>query len=79
MDGVAVFNEVVFAFEAKESFFFGGGVTAAVDEVFPTDDFGFDEAFFEVGVDDAGGFWRGANSWNSPSAGFFRAGCEVCH
>lgn len=54
-------------------------MAAAVNEVFPADYFGFDEAFFEVCVNDAGGFGGEAMARNGPSAGFFGAGGEVGH
>ena len=51
---IAVFEFIVFAFESVFAGLAGSGGTARGDEVFVADNLGFDEAFFKIGVDDAG-------------------------
>ena len=54
-EDVAVFDDVLFAFGAEEAGFFDGLLAAVFEEVGGGVAVGLDEAFFEVGVDDAGG------------------------
>ena len=56
---VAVDHDVVLAFHADLARGLGGCHGTRVDEVVEGDDFGLDEAAFEVGVDDAGGLGGG--------------------
>lgn len=51
---IAVFEFVVFAFEAVFAGLAGTGGTARGDEVVVADDLSFDEAFFKIGMDDPG-------------------------
>lgn len=51
---IAVFEFVVFAFESVFAGLAGSGGTARGDEVVVADDLGFDEAFFKIGMNDAG-------------------------
>ena len=53
---VAFLDDVVSAFEANLGFFAGGGDAACGEEVVPANDFGADEALFDVAVNFAGGF-----------------------
>src|SRR5277367_1663389 len=53
-ENVAVFDDVLFAFRAKEAGFFDGLLAAVFEEVDGGVAVRLDEALFEVGVDDAG-------------------------
>src|ERR1041384_132959 len=76
----AAFRSVFFAFHAVEAFFAGGGGGTALHQIFVGDRFGFDEAAFEIAVDDSGrfpicilclpcgrGLCRGRRRWNRTS------------
>ena len=73
---VAVLDDVFFAFHSVESALSCDSDGAALDEVLVGDGFGFDEASFEVGVDDSGGLGRGVSLSDCPGADFFFAGGE---
>lgn len=51
---VSILHYVFFAFHAQLSGFAYGGLAAILDEVFVLDNFGADESFFKVGVDNSG-------------------------
>src|SRR6185295_4389833 len=53
MRGVVVAHHVLFAFDGQLGRRPAGGFRAQLHQVLPPDDLGLDEAFFEVGVDDA--------------------------
>jgi hypothetical protein len=55
VDHVAVADDVFLALEGELRVGAAGGLGAELDEVFPPDDFGLDEAALEVGVDGVGG------------------------
>src|SRR5471032_1119327 len=74
---VAIFDDVFLAFKAPLTGFLGTGFTLVLNEVVVGDDFGTDEAFFEVGVDHAGSLWRGSADLDGPGADFFDTGGEV--
>lgn len=73
---VAVLHDIVLAFGAEKGFAASDSFGAAVNEVLPFDDFGTDEAFDEVGVDDAGGFGSFGADWDGPGACFVSASGE---
>ena len=73
---VAVFYDVVFAFDAGEGFGAAGALSPIVDVIFPVGDFYADEILFEIGVDFTGGDGRFAANFNGPGAGFLDAACE---
>src|SRR5579859_1184449 len=74
---VAVLDGVFFPFDAEFSVVAGGGFRTKFDEVRVGDDLGLYEAFFEVGVDDAGGLWGFPAFVDGPGADFLYAGGEV--
>ena len=76
---IAVLHDVFFAFHADEAFFSGGGLGFVFKKVFPVDDFGFDEAPLEVGVDLAGSLGSFGSPGDGPGAGFFLTGGEEAH
>src|SRR5271170_3579680 len=76
-EDVAVFDDVLFAFGAEEASFFDGLFATVFEEVGGGVAVGFDEALFEVGVDDArgsGGFGAAADG---PGADLLYACGEV--
>ena len=76
-EDVSVLNDVLFAFGAEEAGFFDGLLAAVFEEVRGGVAVGFDEAFFEVGVDDTGGSGGFGAAADGPSADFLHAGGEV--
>src|SRR5476649_155372 len=74
---VAVFNDVVLAFQAPFAGFLGARFALVLDEVVVGDDFGADEAFFEVGVYHASSLRCGSADAYGPGADFFDTGGEV--
>ena len=74
---VAVLDDVVLAFGAHLAGFLGALFALVLDEVVEGDGLGADEAAFEVGVDDAGGFGGGVAFVDGPGADFLDAGGEV--
>src|SRR6266566_4589960 len=76
-EDVAVFDDVLFAFGAEETGFFDGLFAAVLEEVGGGVAVGLDEAFFEVGVDDAGGSGGFGAATNGPGADLLHAGGEV--
>ena len=77
MDDVAFLYAVVLAFEAPFARFFCASFAMVTDKVVVGDDFGADEAAFEIGVDDTGSLRRGGVFRHGPGAYFFDAGGEV--
>jgi hypothetical protein len=73
---VSIFHNIFFAFDAVFTGFFDFGFAAKCYEVVEGIGFGFDEAFFEVGVDDAGGFGGCVSGVDGPCAAFVGAGGE---
>ena len=51
---ISILHHVFFAFHAQLSGFAYGGLAAILDEVFVLDNFGTDESFFKVGMDNSG-------------------------
>lgn len=76
-EDVAVFYDVFLAFGFEEAFFFYGLFAAVLEEVFAVVSVGFDEAFFEVGVDDSGGTGGLGSADDGPGADFLYASGEV--
>jgi hypothetical protein len=76
-EDVAVFDDVVFAFGAEETFFFDGLLAAVFEEVVGGVTVGFDETFFEVGVDDAGSAGSFGAATDGPGADLLDTGGEV--
>jgi len=74
---IAVFDDVVLAFQAPFAGFLGAGFALVLDEVVVGDHFGADEAFFEVGVDHGGGLRGGGADFDGPGADFLHACGEV--
>src|SRR5690606_17930010 len=74
---VAVLEDVFLALEAVFAGFAGGGGAAEAREVVEGNDLGLDEAFFEIGVDDAGGLRGLPALLDGPGADLFFAGGEV--
>ena len=77
MHDIAVLDDVFLAFEAHFAGFLGALFAVVGDEIVVADDFGADEAFFEVGVDDAGCLRGGVAFVDGPGADFFDTGGEV--
>ena len=77
MHYVAVLDYVVFAFDRHFAGFLDGGLAAEIDVVVVFDDFGADEAFLEVGVDDAGSLRCLGAAEEGPGAYFVGTGGEV--
>ncbi len=76
-EDVAIFDDVLFAFGAEEALFFDGLLAAVDEEVVGGVAVGFDETFFEVGVNDAcraGGLGAAADG---PGADLLYASGEV--
>ena len=73
---VALAHDVVLAFHAGFAGGTGGGDGTQCDEVVVRDDFGFDEAFLEIGVDDASGLGGRPALVDGPSAGLLGTGGE---
>ena len=76
-EDVAVFDDVLFAFGAEEAFFFYGLLAAVFEEVVGGVAVGFDEALFEVGVDDACGAGGFGTAADGPGADLLHARGEV--
>ena len=66
---IPVLDDVVLAFGAHLAGFLGALFALVLDEVVEGDGLGADEAAFEVGVDDAGGFGGGVAFVDGPGAG----------
>ena len=77
MHDVTVLYDVFFAFYAHFASFFDCGFGAVREEVFVFDNFGTDEALFEVGVDYAGALWSFPAVVECPSANLLYACGEV--
>jgi hypothetical protein len=67
---IAISDFIVAAFDPVVAGFAGMGDGAALDEIVAVDGFGLDEAFFEVGVDGAGGAGGGGAGTDGPGADF---------
>ena len=77
MHDVAVLDDVVLALDGELAGGAAFGFGAVFDEVVVLDDFGADEAFLEVGVDDSGGAGSLVALVDGPGADFGLAGGEV--
>src|SRR5262249_20032650 len=75
-DDVALLDDVVLAFETYLSFFARGTEAAGGQQVVPADDFGADEAFFNVAVNGPGSFDGVRAFMDGPGPDFGFAGCE---
>ena len=67
-------HDVIFPFQTDKAFFFGSLFAAAGDEVVVGNDFGADEAAFDVGVDLTGCFLGFRAVDDGPGADFVRSG-----
>ncbi len=76
-EDVAVFDDVLFALGAEEACFFDGLFAGVLEEVGGGVAVGFDETFFEVGVDDAGGAGGFGAATDGPGADLLHPGGEV--
>ena len=76
-DDVAVFNDIVFPFEANFACFASCCVAACFNEVIISNDFCTDEAAFEVGVNLPCGLWCLGAFGDGPSASFLFTGGEI--
>ena len=76
MDNVAIFHEVVLAFQAPFAGIFGAVFAVIFDEIVVTNYFGTDKAFFKVSVDDTGRVRGGGAGFYGPGADFFDASGE---
>src|SRR5450631_2953004 len=76
VNDVAVFDDVLLAFELQLGVGAAGALGAVLDEVFPPDHFGLDEAALEVGVDDARGLRGLGAALDGPGAALVGAGGE---
>src|SRR5581483_562278 len=76
VDDVAVFDDVVLAFEAHLAVIAAGGHRAARDQMVVADDFGADESPLDVAVDLAGGELRRRVTRNRPGAALVLADGE---
>src|SRR5699024_12537736 len=74
---LAVDHNVFLAFLADLASGAGFSHRACCVEVFEGDDFGLDEAFFKVGVNDTGSLRGGGALTDGPRAGFLRASGQV--
>ena len=77
MHDVTVLDDVVLALDGEFSGGTAFGFGAVFDEVVVFDDFGADETFLEVGVDDSGGTGSLVALVDGPGADFGLAGGEV--
>src|SRR5262245_30248444 len=75
-DDVALLDDVVLALEAYLSFFARGAEAAGGEQVVPADDFGADEAFFNVAVNGPGSFDGVRTLMDGPGPDFGFAGGE---
>ena len=76
-EDVAVLDDVLFAFGAQQALFFDGLFAAVDEEVVGGVAVGFDEAAFEVGVDDARGSGSFGAALDGPGADFLDSSGEV--
>src|SRR5450631_84798 len=76
VDDVAVFDDVLLAFELQLGVGAAGALGAVLDEVFPPDYLGLDEAAFEVGVDEACRLGGLGAALDGPGAALVGAGGE---
>src|SRR6266404_2060167 len=79
MHDVAVLDDVFGAFEAHLAGILGALLAVARDEILIGDGLGADEAFLEIGMDDAGRLRRLAAPGNGPALCFLRADGEEGH
>src|SRR5579872_6578116 len=79
MKHVAVGDDIILAFETKFPGFAGARFAAAGDIIRIGDCLGANEAFLEIGVDDAGGLRRFSAFFDSPGARLFRSHREERH
>src|SRR5438128_300145 len=79
MHDVAVLDDVLRAFEPHLARILGALLAVARDEILIGDGLGADEAFLEIGVDDAGRLRRLAAPRNRPGLRFLRADGEEGH
>ncbi len=77
MHDVAVFDDVVLAFEAHAAGFFCGLLAAKPVEVGIGDRLGADEAFLEIRVNNAGGAGRLGAARNVPGARLLRPSRKI--
>ncbi len=77
MHHVAIFDDVILAFQTPLAGFLGAALTLVLDEIVIGHDFGTDEAFLEVGVDHPGRLWGGGAYAHGPGTYFLHAGREV--
>src|SRR5690606_39826407 len=77
MHNVAVFDDVLLAFQTPFAGFLGAGFAPVLDKVVVGDDFGADESFFKVGVNHASGLRSGGADLDGPGADFLHASGEV--
>jgi hypothetical protein len=70
VNDVAILDDVVLAFDAHQAGFLGGFLSAVAVDIFELGDFGTDEGFFEVGVDDAGSLGGAPAAFDGPGADF---------
>src|SRR6476646_2599104 len=68
VDHVAVADDVVLALERELGVGAASGLRAELDQIFPPDDLGLDEAALEVGVDRARGLRRLAAALDRPGS-----------
>src|ERR1035437_925419 len=76
---VAVFDDVLLAFQTELAFVAGAGIAAEIDQRLPVHHFGANELLFEIGVNRAGGFDRRAVHGNGPGAALVFSGGEEAH
>jgi hypothetical protein len=77
VDHVAVLHHVFLAFQPPLAGVLRALLALVVHEIVVGDHLGADEALLEVGVDHAGGLWRGGADAHGPGAHFLHAGGEV--
>src|SRR5260370_3060281 len=76
-EDVAVLDDVLLAFGAEQALLFYRLLAAVGEEVVRGVAVGFDEALFEVGVDDSGGSWVFGAADDGPCADLLHSGGVV--
>jgi hypothetical protein len=73
VDNITIFDDVLLTLKASATGSFSALLTFVLNVIVITDCLSADEAFFEVGVDHAGGLWGGCSLFDGPGADFFYA------
>src|SRR3989338_4524274 len=74
MHHIAVLGDISFSFYPQATGVFGAIFAVIFNVIIIADDFGADKTFFKIGMNFAGGLWRGGVFLYRPGADFFLAG-----